>query len=108
MYLAASTRCGISAKQMERELGVTYKQAHKMMKPIRMLMGGDGEPLSGDVEIDETSVGGKTKQPHGPGRGIVVGPDRRKGSKQRMKKNDPRPSQPLPASRAERRNAKPL
>ncbi len=35
MYLMASTRCGISAKQMERELGVTYKQAHKMMKRIR-------------------------------------------------------------------------
>jgi transposase-like protein len=54
MYLMASTRCGISAKQMERELGVTYKQAHKMMKRIRTLMGDDGEPLKGDVEIDET------------------------------------------------------
>ncbi len=32
MFLMASTRCGISAKQLERELGVTYKQAHKMMK----------------------------------------------------------------------------
>jgi len=39
MYLMASTRCGISAKQMEREIGVTYKQAHKMMKRIRTLMG---------------------------------------------------------------------
>jgi transposase len=63
MYLMASTRCGISAKQMERELGVTYKQAHKMMKRIRTLMGDDGEPLSGDVEIDETSLGGKPRVP---------------------------------------------
>jgi transposase-like protein len=39
MFLMASTRCGISAKQMERELGVTYKQAHKMMKRVRTLMG---------------------------------------------------------------------
>ncbi len=61
MYLMASTRCGISAKQMEREIGVTYKQAHKMMKLIRTLMGDDGEPLSGDVEVDETSWGGKPR-----------------------------------------------
>jgi transposase len=64
MYLIASTRCGISAKQLERELGVTYKQAHKMMKRIRTeLMGDDGEPLGGDVEIDETSIGGKPRVP---------------------------------------------
>jgi transposase-like protein len=56
MYLIASTRCGISAKQLERELGVTYKQAHKMFKRIRTeLMNDDEPPLSGDVEIDETS-----------------------------------------------------
>ena len=32
LYLVASTRCGISAKQLERELGVTYKTAYRMMK----------------------------------------------------------------------------
>jgi transposase-like protein len=65
MYLIASTRCGISAKQLERELGVTYKQAHKMMKCIRTeLMHDDGnDPLGGDVEIDETSWGGKPRVP---------------------------------------------
>ncbi len=77
MYLMASTRCGISAKQMEREIGVTYKQAHKMMKRIRTLMGDDGEPLKGDVEIDETSWGGKPKRPHGQPRDISLGPSRR-------------------------------
>ena len=66
MYLMASTRCGISAKQLERELGVTYKTAHRMMKRIRMeLMNDlDGDPLSGDVEIDETSWGGKPRRTH--------------------------------------------
>ena len=59
-HLMTSTRCGISAKQLERELGVTYKTAHRMFKKIRTeLMTDEGdEPLSGDVEIDETSWGG--------------------------------------------------
>ena len=62
MYLMASTRCGISAKQLERELGVTYKTAWRMAKLIRNeLMAQDDEPLSGDVEVDETWVGGKLR-----------------------------------------------
>src|SRR3954471_2937825 len=61
MYLIASTRCGISARQLGRELGVTYKTAHRMFKRIRtdLMNDGDDGPLSGDVEIDETSWGGK-------------------------------------------------
>ena len=35
MYLMASTRCGISAKQLERELGVTYRTAWRMFNKIR-------------------------------------------------------------------------
>src|ERR687895_2257540 len=51
LYLVASTRCGISAKQLERELGVTYKTAHRMMKRnCTHQMNDEDEPLSGDVE----------------------------------------------------------
>lgn len=59
MYLMASTRCGISAKQLERELGVTYKTAWRMFTLIRnqVMYQGD-EPLSGTVEMDEAYVGG--------------------------------------------------
>jgi len=64
MYVMASTRCGISAKQLERELGVTYKTAWRMFNLIRnQLMGQDDEtPLSGSVEMDETFVGGKPRE----------------------------------------------
>ena len=63
MYVMASTRCGISAKQLEREIGVTYKCAWRMFHLIRtQLMGQEAtEPLDGVVEADETFVGGKPR-----------------------------------------------
>jgi transposase len=62
MYLMTSTRCGISAKQLERELGVTYKTAWRMAKLIRQeLMVQDDEPFGGEVEMDETYVGGRRR-----------------------------------------------
>lgn len=55
MYLMTSTRCGISAKQIERELGVTYKTAWRIAHLIRnVLMERDDKPLTGDVEADES------------------------------------------------------
>src|SRR5581483_3523667 len=61
MYLMASTRCGISAKQLERELGVTYKTAWRMFNRIRnqLMTQEEAAPLAGEVEMDETFVGGK-------------------------------------------------
>ena len=62
MYLMSTTRRGISAKQMERELGVTYKTAWRMFKQIRELFDEDGDgPLTGTVEMDETYVGGRPR-----------------------------------------------
>lgn len=64
MYLMTSTRCGISAKQLERELGVTYKTAWRMFNLIRNeLMEGDEDDsqLSGQVEADEMYVGGRPR-----------------------------------------------
>jgi transposase len=62
IHLMTSTRCGVSSKQLERELGVTYKTAWRMFNLIRnKLMTEDGRPLSGFVEIDETSVDGKPR-----------------------------------------------
>jgi transposase len=53
IYLMAQTRAGISAKQLERELGVTYKTAWRMFNHIRQLMASDGSILTGSVEVDE-------------------------------------------------------
>ena len=63
IHLMTSTRCGVSAKQLERELGVTYKTAWRMFNLIRnKLMADDGELLNGRVEVDETSVEGKPRK----------------------------------------------
>ncbi len=62
IFLMSSTRCGISAKQLEREIGVTYPTAHRMFKQIRSLLSDQGEgPLEGQVEADETFVGGQPR-----------------------------------------------
>ncbi len=76
MYLMTSTRCGVSAKQLERELGVTYKTAWRMFNKIRnQLMADQTGKLSGDVEVDEASVDGKPRKPQGqtPRGGAVPG-----------------------------------
>jgi transposase-like protein len=62
MYLMASTRCGISAKQIQRETGVTYKTAWRMFRQIRSLLSESDMQLEGEaVEMDETYMGGRRK-----------------------------------------------
>jgi transposase len=64
MYLMGSTRCGISAKQIQRETGVTYKTAWRMFHQIRKLMS-ESVKLSGPVEMDEMFHGGRRKNDSG-------------------------------------------
>jgi transposase-like protein len=66
MYLMGSTRCGISAKQIQRETGVTYKTAWRMFKQIRSLLSEPDMQLEGStVEMDETYYGGVRKNATG-------------------------------------------
>ncbi|MGV3554691.1 MAG: IS1595 family transposase [Croceibacterium sp.] len=66
-YLLSSSKKGMSAHQIHRMLGVTYKTAWFMCHRIREAMDGANSgtgPLGGEgktVEVDETYVGGKTK-----------------------------------------------
>lgn len=61
MYLMTVTRNGVSAKELERQLGVTYKTAWRMAHCIRDIMkDGFAQKLTGTVEADETYVGGRT------------------------------------------------
>jgi len=78
----ASTRCGISAKQIQRETGVTYKTAWRMFKKIRELLDEPNNGLSGQVEVDETYVGGRHKGKRGRGafgKTMVIGAAQREG-----------------------------
>lgn len=66
MYLLTATRNGVSAKELQRQLGVTYKCAWRIGHQLRGLMAAraasqNPEPMTGHVEIDETYVGGKAR-----------------------------------------------
>ena len=60
IYLFIATRHGVSGKELQRTLGVTYKTAWRIGHQIRDLMTkADGfEMLKGHVELDEAYVGG--------------------------------------------------
>lgn len=81
IYLISSSKCGISAKQLEREIGVTYKTAHRMLKQIRTLLGddSDGPTLTGEVEVDETFMTGRLRNS-----------DRRRRQREGVHPNTPR------------------
>jgi len=84
MYLFTTSRHGVPAKELQRQLGVTYKTAWRMGHEIRKYMGNvDGDSgLSGHVEVDETYVGGKRPGKRGrgaTGKTIVFGMLERNG-----------------------------
>ncbi len=87
MYLMGSTRCGISAKQIQRETGVTYKTAWRMFRQIRSLLSEPDMQLEGSlVEMDEVYIGGRPRGKRGgpkwlepSKKAIVAGVVERKG-----------------------------
>lgn len=84
MFLFCASRNGVAAKEVERQLGVTYKTAWRMCNLIRKYMGYvDGDfPIGGlggkHVEADETFIGGKDKMGEDD-KAIVLGMIERNG-----------------------------
>lgn len=84
IYLFVTTRLGVSGKELQRSLGVTYKTAWRMGRQIRKLMDkADGEAmLRGHIELDEAYVGGHRPGKRGrgaAGKTIVMGMKQRGG-----------------------------
>lgn len=80
MFLFCTSRHGVAAKEVERQLGVTYKTAWRMCHQIREYMGqvdGNG-PLGGftkHVEVDEALIGGAATAEEGrmSNKSVVIG-----------------------------------
>ncbi|BBU61923.1 DDE transposase [Methylosinus sp. C49] len=84
IYLFIATRHGVSGKELQRTLGVTYKTAYRIGMQIRTLMekANGFEMLKGHVELDEAYVGGKRSGKRGrgaEGKTIVMGLKERGG-----------------------------
>ncbi|MFN0115620.1 MAG: IS1595 family transposase [Paracoccaceae bacterium] len=84
IYLFVTTRHGVSGKELQRQLGVTYKTAWRMGHMIREQMEKSDFAglLSGHVEADETFVGGRRPGKRGRGAGgktVVMGIKERGG-----------------------------
>lgn len=65
IFLQTTTRNGVAAKELERQLDVCYKTALRMAHQIKKLMANKTyEPLTGVIEMDETFIGGLNKNRH--------------------------------------------
>jgi transposase-like protein len=84
MFMFTTSRNGVAAKEVQRQIGVTYKTAWRMCHLIRQYMGYvDGDaPLGGPgnpaVEIDKTYIGGKDKR-GSEDKSVVIGMVERQG-----------------------------
>jgi transposase len=85
MYLMTSTRHGVAAKELQRQIGCTYKTAWRMAHELRKLMAqaDNHKSLKGHIEVDETTIGGyqsrEVTRLRGSNKSIVFGLKERGG-----------------------------
>jgi transposase-like protein len=78
IWMLANDKNGISSYEVGKAVGVTQKSAWFMLDRIRLAMQtGTFAKLSGDIEIDETYIGGKARNMHKTKRDMKLGPDAR-------------------------------
>lgn len=85
IYLFVTTRHGVSGKELQRQLGVTYKTAWRMGHQLRLLITASDEfrMLKGHVEADEAYIGGRRPRSRKmENKTIVVGMKERDGMMQ--------------------------
>ena len=65
VWLITNCKNGISSYELQRAIGVTQKTAWFMLHRIRLAMQAEnGGKIGGDVEVDETFIGGKSRFMH--------------------------------------------
>jgi transposase-like protein len=60
-WMVSSSKGGVSAKELQRELGISYQASWLLLQKLRLAMkrpGRDRDKLSGDIEVDESYLGG--------------------------------------------------
>src|SRR6202045_1476778 len=73
IWMQTSMKNGVSSWEIHRALGITQKCAWHMLHRIRLaLQDGNGGKLSGEVEIDESFIGGKARNMHKAKRERVI------------------------------------
>lgn len=98
IWLIANAKNGISSWEVHRALGITQKTAWFLLHRVRLAMQtGTFRKLSGEVEVDETFIGGKARNMHkdkraekihgtgGAGKAIVIGVLEREGQERKSK-----------------------
>ncbi len=92
IWLIANSKNGISSHELARAIGITQKSAWFVLHRIRLAMqSGSFDKLDGEVEVDETFIGGKARNMHkaerarkitgtgGKDKAVVVGTRQRGG-----------------------------
>ena len=72
IYQFSTSKNGVAATKIQRDLGVTYKTAWRICKQVRLLMQQEAGKLTEPSEADETYIGGKYRQRYSKQRKQIV------------------------------------